>query len=1538
FSSRGPVDDGRLKPEVVAYGLGRFSTFPNNTYTSNSGTSFSSPATVGTATLLYQRYKQLHNDSLPNATLIKNVICNGADDLGTAGPDYIFGYGRINGVRSAEILETHHYTSVLVDNQQTIIKNITLPAGEATIDIMLMWSDPPAAPYETVALVNDLDLVVISPNGDTSKPWHLNYTPSGVSAAATFGPDHLNNNEQITIQTPVAGTYTISIKGYQVPMGPQLAWLSWDIQHTGITVQSPDGGEVFKQGNISLPNDKQYIRWDAYGTGSSTFKVEYKTTSGGPWTLLSNNIPSSQRYQDWFVPNIPTEKLKVRVTASNGMQDSSNNYAIILAPPANLTATTPCNGYIQLTWTPVPSSDHYEVFMLKNEKLISLSTTNSNSITLGGFAPDSVAWITVAAAFASGQQGLRAPAVQITPAGGNQCTWNSDIRLDSVTEPRSGRKFTSSELTSSETIKIHITNEGSTNATGFSCSYSINNGTAISQSFAGTLNAGAGQIFSFNQMANLSAIGSYSIKVWSTYPSDPFHLNDTLRINIRQLSNAVITLPVIEDFEAAPDARILTDIIGLPGLDAWDVDLESTARVRTFAGTPFCHSGQRALTVDATQNTNSKNANLFMTQNMSGYSAMSNVVLMSFYFMHHEIITDVINTEAVWIRGSDQDTFFLLTYLPNDANLRGIYQHVIGLNISNSLVQHSQNFSSSFQVKFTHDVIGTAGQTTSEDGQTIDDISFYLIQRDVTINQLLYPQVASCGLGTESLHVNLVNTTNKPIDSTIISWQINNGSIHSMMLGTIAGNTSINQTLNPAYDFTMAGTYHLVAWVTSPQDDFHGNDTLRIDIVNSPLITTFPYREGFETGVDGWISAGINSSWQSGTPGKEMISHAAEGQKIWTTNLTGTYNTDETSYLYSPCFDFTGFTQPYLSFAFLYQLEAGYDYAWVEYRIGGSTDWIKLGTQGSGTNWYNDASNRWNGSQSKWITCGNIIPVTNTTVQFRWVMQSDVGVEFEGLGIDQINVYDRAQIYNGTALQLIIPVSGNNWIHFEQGGQRIFSINPQGQNLGNVTMSLFKSMQPFSITDSLYLLSRNWVVTSSLPVNGAIKLRTYFVTTEANNLVNATGCAQCISARDAFDITAIRYSGANEDGLFSNDVTSQVHTYPLDSTDIQPYENGYYAEMSTTSLSEWWIASQVKKKAGLISRKVSSASDDAEEHQDNGSVNTIRGLLTMTEKNGQQTIGWRFRNITIPAGSYISDARIKWTSYDASSSASDWILRGELSADASTFITRKYNITLRPKTNQVVQWQPASWSVINQQYSSPDISHLIQNITDQSLWVNGNDLVLMIKGSGLRNAWSYDGDPSKSAELVITYSMNCIESGILYVDQNANGLQDGTSWTDAYRSFEQALDHAAHCPSISQIWIADGTYSPYPDVSRSTGFTISGGLNIYGGFQGNETNINQRVDGMYPTTLSGDIGTISNTSDNLYHVVTISGGNVLLDGLTIQGGLANGGTLPLQTGSGIYNQGILTCRQITLLSNSAPAFYNATGSQLISTGIVQVKP
>lgn len=1538
FSSRGPVDDGRLKPEVVAYGFGRFSTINNNNYGSNSGTSFSSPATMGMATLLYERYRQLHNDSFPDAALIKNVICNGADDLGNTGPDFQYGFGRINGVRSVEILESESFDFVDVNHNSTILKYFNVPSGVASVDVMLTWSDYPSAPYETVSLVNDLDLIIVDPSGDTIRPWNLNYTPSGVTVTATTGSDHSNNYEQVTVQNVEQGTYTIVIKGFNVPMGPQGAWVSWDMHQSGVQLQSPIGGEVFRPGIPPAGAEVQYIRWDAFGTGNSTFSAEYSINGGSTWTLIAGSIPSQVRYYAWYIPNIPTDEFRVRITASNGMTDASDDDAIIMAPPFNITATSPCDGYLNIQWSAAPGADYYQVYHLKNEILTEIDTTSGLSISLGGFPVDEPQWITVAGVFASGTAGLRARAILATANGGNNCTWNDDLRLDSLVNPVSGRTNTSTSLNSGEQIQVYLTNAGLVNASGFKLSYQINNNLPVTESYAGILNAGNGQYFTFIQTADLSAPGLYNVKVWSTYNIDPFKQNDTILFTIQHLPNPPVTLPWSEGFEPANDETIIESEMGIAGLSGWDAVLEDPTRMRTFAGSPFCHTGENSLTMDAARNVSSASGELLLTVNFQNYTVADDDIRMSLHYMHHEIIPDINNTEGIWIRGSDADTFVFVTFLNDEISARGIWQFLSGLEISKLLSNANQDFSSSFQVKFPFMVNATAGDPLSQDGQTIDDISFQRINRDIKIDQLFNPEIISCGLGVETIEVSVMNTSDKDVLSTSISYQVNDGTIYTTNAGTIPMDTSLNFFLSPAVDFSIPGTYNLTIWVSSPTDDFHENDTFRTTILHTPLITDFPYREGFEDDAGGWVAGGVNSTWTYGSPGKTMISRAAEGQKAWTTSLTSGYNADEMSYLYSPCFDLDSMTQPYLSFAFMYQLETDYDYAWVEYRLSGSDTWAKLGTQGSGTNWYNDNSHRWSSQQTKWMSTGISIPFTDTIIQFRWVLFSDVGVEFEGVGIDQVHVYDQVPIYTGSPIQLSVPVNGNDWVHIDQGGQRIFSIHPQGQDLGNVTLTLYSANQNFLFSDSMYLLSRNWVLSGAASFMNAISLRSYFTISEANNLVSATGCSECISSRDGFDVGVVRYSGVNEDGLFNNNTPSGVFTFSADTTEVYPYANGYYAEWSSDSLSEWWISSPVTKQHGWITRRVSSSGDDAEEHQDNGSVNPWRETLTLTDYEGHQKVGWRFKNITIPAGSYISSAVMKWTAKNNSSGSGDWIMRSELSPDANGFTTDKYDISLRPKSNLVAYASPSSWTN-GETYNSPEIKHLIQNVIDQADWMNGNDLVLIMTGNGVRESWSYDGDPLKSAELIIRFENLCTDTSVIFVDQSASGNQDGTSWTNAYKTFEQALDRAAHCSGINQIWIADGIYKPYADVPRDFSYTIPHGLSIYGGFQGNEVSVNERIYGAFPTFLSGDIGLPGNQTDNLFHVVSVLPGseNVIMDGIHVSGGMSNGTTTDQQTGSAIYNRGKLYCNQVILEGNSPPSLYNGPGSELISTGLLEIR-
>ena len=148
-------------------------------------------------------------------------------------------------------------------------------------------------------------------------------------------------------------------------------------------------------------------------------------------------------------------------------------------------------------------------------------------------------------------------------------------------------------------------------------------------------------------------------------------------------------------------------------------------------------------------------------------------------------------------------------------------------------------------------------------------------------------------------------------------------------------------------------------------------------------------------------------------------------------------------------------------------------------------------------------------------------------------------------------------------------------------------------------------------------------------------------------------------------------------------------------------------------------------------------------------------------------------------------------------------------------------------------------------------------------------------------------------------SLDIEQMRIIYVDQSAGGANDGSTWTNAYRSLQSALSAAT---AGDEIWVADGTYLTTTGTDRGTSFVIPNDVKVYGGFAGGETELSQRRFNQNVAILSGDIGTTDDISDNSYHVVTLSDvtRDTVLDGFTIRDGNANSSTAADRSGGGIY--------------------------------------
>jgi hypothetical protein len=390
-SSCGPVHDGRIKPEIVGMGTSVFSTYtPLNTYSTISGTSMSTPGITGIAALLTQRYKQLNGNTLPNSSLIKNIACNTARDLGTVGPDYRFGFGRVNALAAVRILEQNRYVTNTITTGGVNEFTINVPAGATRLNVMLTWNDPAAAANASLAIVNSLDLSLVK-GAEVTRPWILN--KENPAAAATKAKDTVSNIEQVTIDNPT-GTYTVRVEGVAVPVGPnQTYFVSWNIEQPSIEVIYPNGSEAFN------PAGSETITWDNAGiTGTQT--VEYSTDNGATWTVISNSVPASTTRLAWSVPSANTSTALIRVT-SGSVTDVSDNTFKIFGTASGLTTTAGCTaGAISFNWAATANATHYDIMQLNMATAsweVAAANVTGTSHTLTGLPAFASMWFALVA-------------------------------------------------------------------------------------------------------------------------------------------------------------------------------------------------------------------------------------------------------------------------------------------------------------------------------------------------------------------------------------------------------------------------------------------------------------------------------------------------------------------------------------------------------------------------------------------------------------------------------------------------------------------------------------------------------------------------------------------------------------------------------------------------------------------------------------------------------------------------------------------------------------------------------------------------------------------------------------------------------------------------------------------------------------------------------------------------------------------------------------------------------------------------------------
>ncbi len=312
FSSWGPVDDGRVKPDVVAKGVDTYSTLTGSTkaYAEYSGTSMSSPSVTGALGLLIEHYGNTHTPDDLNSAMLKALVIHTTDECGpSVGPDYVYGWGLMNVKKAVDVISRDLLLPATVSLQtlepedpesggEAVPASVTLYAATSTtkapplgevgepLKVTMVWTDLPGTPVAAslnprdAMLVNDLDVRVRSTtSGAVYQPWRLD--PTTPSAPAELGDNTVDNVEQILVEDPGDDAFEITV----THKGEELSELGAGKQEFAIVIT----GAMAIGDTLAPLISPQYV---VIPEGSSaSFSVQLVTPPTDPaWSLAVEHV------------------------------------------------------------------------------------------------------------------------------------------------------------------------------------------------------------------------------------------------------------------------------------------------------------------------------------------------------------------------------------------------------------------------------------------------------------------------------------------------------------------------------------------------------------------------------------------------------------------------------------------------------------------------------------------------------------------------------------------------------------------------------------------------------------------------------------------------------------------------------------------------------------------------------------------------------------------------------------------------------------------------------------------------------------------------------------------------------------------------------------------------------------------------------------------------------------------------------------------------------------------------------------------------
>lgn len=395
-SSHGPAHDGRIKPDLVAFGL--------------DGTSGAAALVSGAAAVIQQGLKE-SSLGFHRSDLLRAILLNSTDDMGLPGPDFAHGFGNLNVKNAVQTLYNQQFTTEIITPGQTIALPLNLPGNIQKLQITLAWIDPAAPSLAPKALLHDLDLQLLDPLGQTHFPWVLNTAPhpDSLRQAARRGRDTLNNVEQVGIDFPTAGLWEIRVSAPPTLSGlPGIGFaLAWDWELT------EHFDWAYPTLNDPAPaNTEVLLRWET-NFPDTLARLEWRPWPSPDWRLISDSVPLQEGLRRWVLPDTFADA-QLRMTVA-GQQFLSQIF--LISKELRVKIGFNCPDSVMLFWNSAHPAAQYQLYGLGEKHLQWLALLTDTFVVLQKSVFPQPRFAVLPVAAGQNTAGPRSPAPDISQQG-----------------------------------------------------------------------------------------------------------------------------------------------------------------------------------------------------------------------------------------------------------------------------------------------------------------------------------------------------------------------------------------------------------------------------------------------------------------------------------------------------------------------------------------------------------------------------------------------------------------------------------------------------------------------------------------------------------------------------------------------------------------------------------------------------------------------------------------------------------------------------------------------------------------------------------------------------------------------------------------------------------------------------------------------------------------------------------------------------------------------------------------------------------------